>query len=34
LLYGYHKIWYRRIAPRLRAFAHRPQWSLWLRLDF
>jgi CelD/BcsL family acetyltransferase involved in cellulose biosynthesis len=34
LLYGYHKIWYRRIAPHLRAFAHRPQWSLWLRLEF
>ena len=33
-LYGYHKIWYRRVAPNLPVSAHRPQWPLWLRLDF
>ena len=31
---AYHKLWYRRIAPRLPAFLWRPQWRLWLRLDF
>ena len=30
----YHKIWYRRIAPRLPSVFWRPQWMLWLRLDF
>lgn len=33
LLYGYHKIWYRRITPRLPAFFRKPQWLFWLRLD-
>jgi CelD/BcsL family acetyltransferase involved in cellulose biosynthesis len=31
---GYHKIWYRRIAPRLPPSLWRPQWRQWLRLDF
>jgi CelD/BcsL family acetyltransferase involved in cellulose biosynthesis len=31
---AYHKLWYRRIAPRLPPFFWRPQWRLWLRLDF
>jgi hypothetical protein len=30
----YHKIWYRRVVPRLPSFFWRPQWSLWLRFDF
>src|SRR5262249_6816037 len=30
----YHKLWYRRIVPRLPARYWRPQWTLWLRLDF
>jgi hypothetical protein len=30
----YHKIWYRRIAPRLPSAFWKPQWNLWLRLDF
>jgi CelD/BcsL family acetyltransferase involved in cellulose biosynthesis len=30
----YHKLWYRRVAPRLPSFFWRPQWMLWLRLDF
>jgi CelD/BcsL family acetyltransferase involved in cellulose biosynthesis len=34
LLYGYHKIWYQRIQPRLPAALRKPQWWLWLRLDF
>jgi len=34
LLYAYHKIWYRRITPRLPAFFRKPQWMFWLRLDF
>ena len=34
LLVGYHKIWYRRIRPRIPIFQRKPQWSLWLRLDF
>ena len=34
LLYGYHKIWYRRITPHLPALFRRPQWTYWLRLDF
>jgi CelD/BcsL family acetyltransferase involved in cellulose biosynthesis len=31
---AYHKVWYRRIAPRLPAWfwRHQPRW--WLRLDF
>lgn len=31
---GYHKIWYRRIAPRLPSAFWKPQCRLWLRLDF
>jgi len=31
---GYHKIWYRRIRPRIPALRRKPQWRLWLRLDF
>jgi CelD/BcsL family acetyltransferase involved in cellulose biosynthesis len=31
---AYHKLWYRRIVPRMPAFFWRPQWRLWLRLDF
>jgi CelD/BcsL family acetyltransferase involved in cellulose biosynthesis len=31
---AYHKLWYRRIAPRLPPAFWRPQWRLWLRLDF
>jgi CelD/BcsL family acetyltransferase involved in cellulose biosynthesis len=34
LVYGYHKIWYRRIAPHLPDAAQHPQWTLSLRLDF
>ena len=34
LLYGYHKIWYRRISPRLPTTFRKPQWMFWLRLDF
>jgi CelD/BcsL family acetyltransferase involved in cellulose biosynthesis len=34
VLYGYHKLWYRRIAPHLPAPEERPQWNFWLRLDF
>ena len=31
---AYHKIWYRRVAPRLPELFWRPQSRLWLRLDF
>ncbi|GIX49820.1 MAG: hypothetical protein KatS3mg132_014 [Limisphaera sp.] len=31
---GYHKVWYRRIQPRLPDAWKRPQWRLWLRYDF
>ena len=31
---AYHKLWYRRIMPRLPHSLWRPQWRLWLRLDF
>lgn len=34
LLYGYHKIWYRRVVPRLPQRFSRAQWYGWLRLDF
>jgi CelD/BcsL family acetyltransferase involved in cellulose biosynthesis len=34
LLCGYQKVWYRRIVPHLPLSARRPQWGLWLRLDF
>jgi CelD/BcsL family acetyltransferase involved in cellulose biosynthesis len=34
LRYGYHKIWYRRVAPHLPGALKRPQWNFWLRLDF
>jgi len=34
LLYAYHKIWYRRITPRLTPLFRKPQWIFWLRLDF
>lgn len=30
----YHKIWYRRVMPKLPALFRRPQWRWWLRLDF
>jgi CelD/BcsL family acetyltransferase involved in cellulose biosynthesis len=30
----YHKVWYRRLMPRLPRVFWRPQWRLWLRLDF
>jgi CelD/BcsL family acetyltransferase involved in cellulose biosynthesis len=32
--YVYHKLWYRRIMPRLPRTFWRPQSELWLRLDF
>jgi hypothetical protein len=32
--YGYHKLWYRRIMPRLPRKFWRPQSMRWLRLDF
>ena len=32
--FGYHKLWYRRIAPRLPPAFWRPQWRLWLQFDF
>jgi len=31
---GYHKIWYRRISPKLPPKFWRPQNMLWLRYDF
>ncbi len=34
LLHAYLKVWYRRITPRLPAVFRKPQWNLWLRLDF
>lgn len=34
VLLGYHKLWYRRITPRLPERFRKPQWNLWLRLDF
>ena len=34
LLIGYHKIWYRRITPRLPPSFPQTQWKLWLRADF
>src|SRR5262249_55629148 len=34
LLLCYHKIWYRRVMPRLPAPFRRPKWTLWLRWDF
>lgn len=34
LLICYHKIWYRRVMPRLPARFRSPQWGLWLRYDF
>jgi CelD/BcsL family acetyltransferase involved in cellulose biosynthesis len=34
LLWGYHKVWYNRVSPRLPARFRKPQWTLWLRLDF
>jgi CelD/BcsL family acetyltransferase involved in cellulose biosynthesis len=33
-LYGYHKIWYRRLSPRLPGASKPRLWPLWLRLDF
>ena len=30
----YHKLWYRRVIPRLPARCRRPQWTLWLRFDY
>ena len=30
----YHKIWFRRVMPKLSQSFARPQWRLWLRLDF
>lgn len=34
LLFGYHKIWYRRIGPRLPQGFSSSQWRVWLRSDF
>lgn len=34
LQWGYHKIWYRRIQPRLPECCKRPQWRVWLQHDF
>jgi CelD/BcsL family acetyltransferase involved in cellulose biosynthesis len=34
VLYAYHKIWYRRMTPRLPEGFRGPQWQVWLRLDF
>jgi CelD/BcsL family acetyltransferase involved in cellulose biosynthesis len=31
---GYHKLWYRRIQPRLSERWKRPQWSIWLHYDY
>jgi CelD/BcsL family acetyltransferase involved in cellulose biosynthesis len=31
---GYHKLWYRRIQPRLPGAFRRPQWRLWVRHDY
>jgi hypothetical protein len=31
---AYHRIWFRRIAPRLPSYFWRPQWTTWLRFDF
>jgi len=33
-LHGYHKIWYRRLMPRLPSRFWRPQAKRWLQLDF
>ena len=33
LLYGYHKLWYRRLTPRLPEAFRKPQARLWLRFD-
>jgi CelD/BcsL family acetyltransferase involved in cellulose biosynthesis len=30
----YHKIWYRRLQPRLPAFFQRPIWKIWIDLSF
>lgn len=30
----YHKIWYRRLQPRLPAIFQRPIWQLWIDLSF
>jgi hypothetical protein len=30
----YHKVWYRRVMPRLPVRCRRPQWWRWLRWDF
>jgi hypothetical protein len=32
--YVYHKLWYRRLMPRLPRMFWRPQSERWLRLDF
>jgi CelD/BcsL family acetyltransferase involved in cellulose biosynthesis len=34
LRFCYHKVWYRRIVPRLPGPVSRSQWPLWLRVDF
>lgn len=31
---GYHKLWYRRIQPRLPERWKRPQWKIWLAYDY
>ena len=31
---GYHKLWYRRIAPRLPKLFWKPQWRSWCRLYY
>ena len=30
----YHKVWFRRVMPKLPPFFTGPQWRWWLRLDF
>jgi CelD/BcsL family acetyltransferase involved in cellulose biosynthesis len=34
VLVCYHRLWYKRVSPRLPAAFRRPMWMLWLRLDF
>lgn len=34
LLWGYYKLWYSRISPRLPTRFRKPIWTVWLRFDF
>lgn len=34
LKYGYHRLYYKRVSPRLPSRLRRAQWMLWLRFDF